>query len=159
MKTFNTSGPNILGRHYTIERTELIKEGADLVENERYFTIWAPRQTGKSTYFRQLAVHLEQRDYKVAHINFEDYTKTSKASFEEYFVHEINKFWGTNFPVVEISTIFNKIERMNDEKFVLIIDEVEGINAEYFGTFLHGIRRAYHSRQTHSLKSVILVGV
>ena len=41
MRTFNTSGPNILGRHYTIERTELIKEGADLVENERYFTIWS----------------------------------------------------------------------------------------------------------------------
>ena len=27
----------------------------ELVKEERYFTIWAPRQTGKSTYFRQLA--------------------------------------------------------------------------------------------------------
>ena len=61
--------------------------------------------------------------------------------------------------IVDISQVFNEIERMPDEKLVLIIDEVEGINAEYFGTFLHGIRRAYHSRQTHSLKSVILVGV
>jgi len=41
----------------------------------------------------------------------------------------------------------------------LIIDEVEGINADYFGTFLHAIRSAYHTRQSHCLKSVILVGV
>jgi len=36
---------------------------------------------------------------------------------------------------------------------------VEGINPAYFGEFLHTIRNAYHSRQNHSLKSVILVGV
>ena len=41
----------------------------------------------------------------------------------------------------------------------MIIDEVEGINADYFGTFLHAIRSAYHTRQSHCLKSVILVGV
>ncbi len=39
------------------------------------------------------------------------------------------------------------------------IDEVEGINKEYFGDFLHSIRNAYHSRENHCLKSVILVGV
>ncbi len=44
-------------------------------------------------------------------------------------------------------------------KWVLIIDEVEGINKEYFGDFLHSIRNAYHSRENHCLKSVILVGV
>ncbi|MDV7401101.1 hypothetical protein RZS08_57315, partial [Arthrospira platensis SPKY1] len=36
---------------------------------------------------------------------------------------------------------------------------MEGINPEYFGTFLHSIRNVYHSRQSHGLKSVILVGV
>jgi len=43
--------------------------------------------------------------------------------------------------------------------YILIVDEVEGINPEYFGEFLHTIRSAYHSRETHSLKSVIFVGV
>ncbi len=42
---------------------------------------------------------------------------------------------------------------------MLIIDEVEGINKEYFGNFLHSIRNAYHSRENHCLKSIILVGV
>ena len=40
-----------------------------------------------------------------------------------------------------------------------IIDEIEGINAEYFSSFLHSIRATYHSREFHGLKSVILVGV
>ena len=42
---------------------------------------------------------------------------------------------------------------------VLIIDEVEGINPDYFGHFLHAVRSAYHTRERHCLKSVILVGV
>ncbi len=159
MRKFNTSGPNIPAKHYTIARTDLIKKGIDLIADERYFTIWAPRQTGKSTYFRQLADKLNENGYKVAHINFEDYKHTPLKTFVERFTEQINKFWGTNFEITDISKTFNEIENINDKKYVLIIDEVEGINAEYFGAFLHSIRRVYHTRQSHGLKSVILVGV
>jgi len=58
-----------------------------------------------------------------------------------------------------IGDVFLTLENINDRKLVLVIDEVEGINPDYFGTFLHSIRNAYHSRETHALKSVILVGV
>ncbi len=159
MKDFNTSGPNIPDQHYTIERTDLISKGLKLIEKERYFTIWAPRQTGKSTYFRQLADKLIQEGYKVAHINFEDYKQTPLQTFVERFIEQINNFWETNFEITDISKTFNEIEKITIPKYVLIIDEVEGINPEYFGTFLHSIRRVYHSRHNHSLKSVILVGV
>ena len=159
MRKFNTSGPNISEKHYTIERTDLINIGFDLVKDERYFTIWAPRQTGKSTYFRQLADKLLLNGYNVAHINFEDYKHTPIETFLYQFSGELNKFWNTNFRQSNISEIFYEIENINDKKNVLIIDEVEGINAEYFGAFLHSIRRVYHSRQNHCLKSVILVGV
>jgi len=159
MREFNTSGPNIPEQHYTIRRTDLIKKGLKLIEKERYFTIWAPRQTGKSTYFRQLAEELELLGYKVAHINFEDYKIAPLQTFVERFTEQLNLFWGTNFEISDISRTFNEIEKLDSQKFVLIIDEVEGINAEYFGTFLHSIRRVYHNRSGHSLKSVILVGV
>ncbi len=87
MRYFNTSGPNIPKEHYTILRNNLIKKGIDLVEKSIYFTIWAPRQTGKSTYFRQLAIKLEERGYKVAHINFENY-KTEKV---ETFIERLKR--------------------------------------------------------------------
>ncbi len=160
MRYFNTSGPNIEKEHYTIQRTNLIEEGLNLVNNKRYFTIWAPRQTGKSTYFRQLAVKLLEQGYKVAHINFENYKDGLYKTFIERFKKKLFKFWNVKFKGTTIQEIFEQIENINSSnKFVLIIDEVEGINEEYFGSFLHSIRNAYHSREEHCLKSVILVGV
>ncbi len=159
MRYFNTSGPNIEKEHYTVERTNLIEKGLNLVKNKRYFTIWAPRQTGKSTYFRQLAVKLENQGYKVAHINFENYRNEPLRSFISQLTDNLEKFWGVNFENKTIGEIFQKISNSKKDKCVLIIDEVEGINEEYFGTFLHSIRNAYHSRENHCLKSVILVGV
>ena len=159
MKTFNTSGPNILKKHYTLKRQRIIDKGLKMVRNERYFTIWAPRQTGKSTYFRMLATDLEKKGYKVAHINFENYKVEKIETFISRFKTHVNKFWNTNYEFETIPEFFNLIEEVKKEKCVLIIDEVEGINQEYFGEFLHSIRNAYHSRESHCLKSVILVGV
>ncbi len=160
MKEFNTSGPNIAEQHYTIERIGLINKGIKLVEKERYFTIWAPRQTGKSTYFGQLGKSLEKIGYKVAHINFENYKNASLDSFLYCLLGELQNFWNIEFSKdIDLAKIFQIISETKNQKFVLIIDEVEGINKEYFNDFLHSIRNAYHSRQNHSLKSVILVGV
>ena len=160
MREFNTSGPNILRQHYTLERTKEIEKGLMLVEKERYFTIWAPRQTGKSTFFRQLAIQLEKNNYKVAHINFENYKNASIESFLNRFTRHLKESWNVDFSKEkDISNIFELVENIKNQKCVLIIDEVEGINKEYFGDFLHSIRNAYHSRENHCLKSVILVGV
>lgn len=159
MRKFNTSGQNILERHYTLMRPQLVSRGIELVNDERYFTIWAPRQTGKSTYFLLLKAALEKQGYKVAHVNFENFMNAPLSSFLERFVNKTNKFLGTEFRQTDIANIFNEIEEITDPKLVLIIDEVEGINKEYFSDFLHAIRNAYHSRTEHALKSVILVGV
>jgi len=160
MREFNTSGPNIPSQHYTIERTNLIEKGINLVKKERYFTIWAPRQTGKSTYFRQLADKLTTQGYKVAHINFENYRNASLKSFLYSLTRHIKEQWNFDYTEeTDLSHIFELIQTQKKGKCVLIIDEVEGINHEYFGDFLHSIRNAYHSRENHCLKSVILVGV
>ena len=159
MRKFNTSGPNIPYKHYTIERTDLINKGMELVKDDRYFTIWAPRQTGKSTYFWQLAEALTEHGYNVAHINFENYSKEPERSFLSRFARKLEEFWNIDFSNRTIGEIFEKIETIDNQKFVLIIDEVDGINPEYFGDFLHSIRNVYHTRETHCLKCVILVGV
>ncbi len=159
MREFNTSGPNNVKEHYTIERFDLIKQGIKLVDKSKYFTIWAPRQTGKSTYFRQLAEALTEQGYKVAHINFENYKSANLESFLDRLVWKLEEFWQQDFKNLTLQQIFQEIEKNNKGKYVLIIDEVEGINPEYFGTFLHSIRNTYHSRENHCLKSVILVGV
>ncbi len=160
MREFNTSGPNNAKEHYTIERTDLINKGIKLVKKSKYFTIWAPRQTGKSTYFRQLAEVLKKQNYKVAHINFENYRNASLESFLSSLTRHIREKWGFDYSKeTELSHIFELLQTQKQDKCILIIDEVEGINKEYFGDFLHSIRNAYHSRESHCLKSVIFVGV
>ncbi len=159
MRYFNTSGPNIVEEHYTLMRPQLIQEGLDKIHKNRYFTIWAPRQTGKSTYFRLLAERLETEGYKVAYINFENFRDEPLSAFLNNFHHYLHQFWGIDFSAFGLGDTFTEIIKVNDRKLVLIIDEVEGINPEFFGQFLHGIRNLYHSRTTHGLKSVILVGV
>jgi hypothetical protein len=159
MRHFNTSGPNILPKHYTLLRPNIIKEGLSKVIDDRYFTIWAPRQTGKSTYFRLLADKLELQGYRVAHVNFENYKEASLEDFINTFSNELTRYWHHDFPVHSLQGIFQTIRNANDNKWVLIIDEVEGINPVFFGQFLHSIRNVYHNRNEHSLKSVILVGI
>ncbi|MCB1156687.1 MAG: ATP-binding protein, partial [Leptospiraceae bacterium] len=156
---FNTSGPNNPAEHYTLFRPELVSKGQDMVSKNRYFTIWAPRQTGKSTYFRLLARELEKDGYKVCHINFENYKNASLKSFLSTFIYNINQAWKIDIIKTELSEIFQQLMTISDKKLVLIIDEVEGINTDYLNDFLHSIRNLYHSRENHSLKSVILVGV
>ena len=159
MRKFNTSGPNILDEHYTLSRLDLIETGKELVHTNRYFTIWAPRQTGKSTYFELLTTELEKEGYKVAQINFENYKKSSMKSFIQTLTDELGKYWHKQFPQKNLQSVFQDISNITDEKLVLIFYEVEGINPKFFGDFLHSIRNLYHRRTKHSLKSVILVSV
>ena len=159
MRYFNTSGPNIISQHYTLMRPQLVAEGLKKIEQDRYFTIWAPRQTGKSTYFRLLASRLEQEGYDVAYVNFENFKTAPIAAFLNNFHTYLNNFWRVKFAGLGLADTFTEIIKITDRKWVLIIDEVEGINPEFFGEFLHSIRNVYHSRAEHSLKSVILVGV
>jgi hypothetical protein len=159
MRKFNTSGPNIIAEHYTLSRLELIEKGKELVHTNRYFTIWAPRQTGKSTYFRLLSNALEAEGYLVCRIGVENYQTDSLTVFMERLVPALQTAWDLDLAGLSLTQVFYKVEQVKDKKLVLIIDEVEGINPKYFGKFLHTIRTAYHSRETHGLKSVIFVGV
>lgn len=159
MRYFNTSGPNIIEKHYTLMRPKIIEQGMAKVFDERYFTIWAPRQTGKSTYFRLLAQQLEKQNYKVAHINFENYKDATLKAFLSEFHKNLKTGWNIDFTNNDLQETFTAISNINDQKLVLIIDEVEGVNPAFFGSFLHSIRNVYRSRETHGLKSVILVGI
>lgn len=157
---FNTSGPNIPAQHYTLMRPDLVAKGEDMVRRERYFTIWAPRQTGKSTYFRLLAEELVREGYRVMHINLEGFSTTSVRSLMEYFQYEAHRQWGIEFPAFDsIEDWYNRLNKHKEGKLVLIIDEIEGLNPDLFNQFLHAIRNLYHSRNAHALKSVVLVGV
>ena len=120
MRYFNTSGPNIISQHYTLMRPQLVAEGLKKIEGDRYFTIWAPRQTGKSTYFRLLASRLEQEGYDVAYINFENFKTAPIAAFLNNFHTYLNNFWQVDFAGLGLADTFTEIIKITDRKWVLI---------------------------------------
>jgi hypothetical protein len=62
-----------------------------------------------------------------------------------------------DFKLKTFEDLFQKFKsEVNNEKWVLIIDQIEALNSELFNQFLHTIRNLYHSRESHALKSVVL---
>lgn len=158
-RIFNTSGPCMIKRHYTLIRQTLLNRGTDLVNEERYFTIWAPRQTGKSTFFRLLKTELENLDYQVVHINVENFLNASESFLLDYIDKDMQLQCKMPLHSRSFEAFTTEIKSTTEHKLVLIIDEIEGLNPDIFNQFLHTIRNLYHSRDMHSLKSVIFVGV
>ncbi len=158
-KEFNSSGPNILERHYTLPRHTLMQQGKKLVYDNRYFTLFAPRQSGKSTFFQMLGEQLKTEGYKVCYTNWGHSRHSSLHSFLITLGFKMRESWQIEIDTTDFESIIRSVEACKDKKLVLAIDEVEGINAEFLNDFLHTIRSLYHSRDNHSLKSVILVGV
>ncbi|MCP5497965.1 MAG: hypothetical protein H7A23_25710 [Leptospiraceae bacterium] len=68
-------------------------------------------------------------------------------------------FWQREIFSKTFVELFDEIRAIQDQKYVFICDEIEGLNPDLFNQFLHTIRNLYHSRNSHCLKSVILVGV
>ena len=159
LREFNTSGPNWPDQHYTLHREALVAQGLTLVQKQRYFTIWAPRQGGKSTYFELLTQRLRQEGYGVVHISFEDYQQAPLEEPMRDLQREAEQHWQVTLPINNFTAWKQVVKDHTDNNWVLIVDEIEGLNREYLQTFLHTIRSLYHSRRNHALKSVIIVGV
>jgi AAA-like domain len=159
MKSFITSGPVIPSEYYTLVRKDLIEQVVQLVIRNRYFTIFAPHQTGKSSCLRLLKDEIEKQGFVFMHINVENYKGETLQGFLDKLQVELNKV-GFDAPVFDtFARLSNYLETVNDRQLLFIIDEIEGLNPDLFGQFLHTIRKLYHSRVSHCLKSVVLVGV
>jgi hypothetical protein len=158
MRYFNTSGPNNPAKHYTLPRLVLVDAGIKKVEDERYFTIGAPRQTGKSTYFRLLATALNAQGYIVVHANVEGRINSSEEDLCNYISRIVHQQLEIDFQAQNVNDLLHQLSQFS-QKTVFIIDEIEQVNPAMFNQFLHAIRAYYHHREMHNLKSVVLVGV
>jgi hypothetical protein len=140
-------------------RGGLVEQGKELVYRDRYFTIWAPRQTGKSTYFLILKTALEQEGYTVIWSSMEKMQGAALSGILRN-LHQKLQEAGFTPPVFKTYDDFaHFLEQCTNRKIVLILDEIEGLNPKHFSGFLHTLRYLYHVRDEHCLKSVILVGV
>jgi hypothetical protein len=166
MRYFNTSGPCDPDRHYTVMRETLIAKGQSLVEQGRYFTIFAPRQAGKTTYFQLLFRQLRQTGYTPIWISFEGLKTLPRSRFYYALNHQLQRelvqLQLTPGVVItdqlDLELLLEKLQTQTSP-IVLVIDEFEDVPAEVMGELMHLFRRLYQQRQYHGLQSLILVGV
>ena len=70
---FNTAGPNNPEVHYTVPAAPRLPGARGLIENQGYFVVHAPRQTGKTTTLRALARELTSEGrYAALHVTCEE---------------------------------------------------------------------------------------
>ncbi len=185
MKTFGTYGPVNPEDNYVVSRTEELADFIKRVKLGRYIVIFAPRQTGKTTFFQwaldALATDTTETYFPIE-LNFEVYEDCTASDFYSSLYQRICR---------EIASVFRKRQRLPsealsqflentrltghvvmmeffeqlgeflaDEKLVLIIDEFDGIPREAVRGFLHALRNIYVQRSMRKCPySVGIVGV
>lgn len=166
MREFNVEGPCDPARHFTVMREALVRKGIEKVEKGKYFTIFAPRQAGKTTYFQLMIRQLEKTAYLPIWISLED---VANASVEKFYATlnydlslELSRLAITpQTQIVDNLNLTQFFEELNQQGkiVVLIIDEFDGVPSTVLGDLMHTFRKMYHKKAVYGLHSLILVGV
>lgn len=187
MRTFGTQGSVQTDRHYVVPRTEEVKDFVNRVKDGRYIVLFAPRQTGKTTFFRLALATLAVEDptYFSIQLSFDIYKNFSPPDFYELLCRRIRKqiknvFQKRRHVLSEALTQFldnaefshhgSMLEFFEDfasllvieygeQRIVFIIDEFDGIPPAAVSDFLHTLRHIYHFEEERCLYSVGIVGV
>ena len=184
MKTFGTEGPVSPEKNYVVSRTPELTDFIDRIKQGKYLVIFAPRQTGKTTFF-QFALDMlaaEDPTYFPIELNFEAYEDVDSVDFyrnlaediRDRIEHNFQKHGSTSTKVLEefLDTVeitdhlsmlrfFEHLSNLlGNQKFVVVIDEFDGIPQTAVSGFLHSLRRIYLTRSGPQCPhSVGLVGI
>ena len=183
MRTFGTQGPVNPHDNYIVRRS---KETADFIErikNGKYIVIFAPRQTGKTTFFRAALATLTTEDpsYFPIQLDFQIQRNAAPAAFYaqlSYMIRSQIKFVfqkrGDVLPETltqfmentrltnhfSMMTFFEQLgSLLGHHRIVLFIDEFDGIPEAIVSDFLYALRYIYLSEEFHCPHSVGIVGV
>ena len=111
MRRFGTQGRVYPNKHYFVSRTDEIADFIDRIKDGRYIVLFAPRQTGKTTFFRWALEALTTQDttYFPIQLNFEGYEGYAAVDFYISLYTEIQK---------EIRSVFQKRGEVLSSAFV-----------------------------------------
>jgi len=176
-RTFETRGPVEPSRNYVVPRTTEIADLVQRIKDGRYIVIFAPRKTGKTTFFRWALESLDEKTYLPIQLNFEEYKELSPEDFYHYFKKDIQKEiensdqicqettkFLANYSITSHLSMIHFFEQLagclKNRRLAIIIDEFDGIPSAVVKNFLHSLRRIYLSKTPNRCPhSVGIVGV
>ena len=99
MRRFGTQGPVNPQEHYVVSRTEEIADYIKRAEEGKYIVLFAPRQTGKTTFFQDALAALidssasvgQTTDYFPIQLNFDVCKNLTLSAFYEYLYEQMRE--------------------------------------------------------------------
>ena len=186
MRNFGTRGPVNAQENYIVSRTEETADFSNRVKEGRYIVLFAPRQSGKTTFFQRALDTLPtaataEPTYFPIRLNFEEYEDFAPSAFYASFYREIRKQIEGVFrkrgstptealnQFLEKARITDHVEMreffehlagfLDNQKVVLIIDEFDGIPRAAVKGFLHSLRHIYLPGKPRCPHSIGIIGV
>jgi len=183
-RTFETRGPVSKDRNYIVSRTAEIADLVERIKKGRYVVIFAPRQTGKTTFFRWALETLTAEDstYFPIQLDFQTFRNVSVEVFYDGLRRRVHEeiIWEfqqrqsnidngfrqflENYPLKDHASfqlfLQELASHLGNRKVAIIIDEFDGIPREALSDFLYTLREIYLSRAPNRCPySVGIVGV
>lgn len=178
---FNNAGPIKPELHYQLDLLHRIDwaEVSQLIREERYFVLHAPRQTGKTSTLLAIMKTLNASGhYACAYANIEgaqaargDETKGIPAACDA-LVNAINLYVGTPelvqwyaankatiAPQHLLTQVLQQWAQLSSKPTVLLLDKVDALVGDTLISLLRQIRAGYAQRPEHFPQSIILCGV
>ena len=183
MRCFETRGPVYPEKNYVVPRTEETADFINRIKMGRYIVLFAPRQTGKTTFFRCALDQLSTEDpsYFPIQLDFQLLRNVSPTVFyERLYVmicgqietverqrgKEVSKGLRQFLEHTQLTDSFSMLDffiqlnsLLENQKMVVLIDEFDGIPETVVSDFLYTIRHIYISNELRCPYSVGIVGV
>lgn len=173
-KTFNTSGLCFPEKHYMVDPLKRLSGVDTLIEEELYFTIHAPRQTGKTTYLYALAGKLNAEGSHIAlvvsferagyrDIPMDKAYKTLIHSVYGASVRQLREEYRPENPkekeYLDLKEYLENWSKSLSVPIVLLIDEIDALMDDVLISVLRQLRDGYQGRPGHFPASVALAGL
>ena len=177
---FNTAGPQQIERHYTIDPLVRIDQALieDLVDQQRYFVLHAPRQTGKTTcmlalrdffnaggHYCALYVNIEAAQAMRGNVYAavqgmlsriaEEARATLNAPELKLAQSELMAQGESNALAAGLRVLCESLSK----PLILFLDEVDALVGDTLISLLRQIRAGYTDRPKHFPQSIVLCGV
>jgi hypothetical protein len=180
MRFFNTAGPMDAARHYIVPPLSRIDldEVLLLIEQQKYFVLHAPRQTGKTTVLLALMERLNREGrYHCLYANIEaaqayrgnvdaamrTIVTRIAAAADLYLQDERLQGWALSALSERggsaLTELLERWARENDQPIVLLLDEVDALVGDTLISLLRQIRAGYAQRPGAFPQTLILCGV
>jgi type II secretory pathway predicted ATPase ExeA len=172
---FNTAGPCKPDKHYMLPPLTRLPNVKQLVHQESYFVIHAPRQTGKTTAMITLAQDLTASgDYAAVMVSAEvgspfpdepDIAEnailaTWRRAAEFYLPEPLHPPpWPETAPGQRIGDALEAWAKASSRPLVVFIDEIDSLQNQTLITVLRQLRDGYPRRPQNFPQSVGLVGL